>query len=316
MLRSLFDARNPLVAQASTGSRPWRRTPLWAVFFAVPLVTVATFELKTRLAYDVLFPGLEDPAAEPARAAAALFVELLLGFAVIFFLLWLWLKFFERRPFATIGFIEAERRRKALSGALVGFLVVLATIVLLLLLGHVAFEPEGHGPTGLAALPAVLFVAAGWAAQATSEEVLTRGWALQNAARRGVPFAVLFSALVHSLFHLAQPDVGPLALLNLFLFGVLLALVALEQGSIWGACALHAAFNWAETSVFGLDYYGQEAAGGVLVNLRQTGPDLFTGGGVGAGLTGGLAQTFVLVLAIGVFFAIVCPRLASPARVK
>lgn len=316
MLRTLFDARNPLVAQASAGRRPWRRTPLWAVFVGVPLVTATTFELKFWLAYDVLFPGIDDPAAEPARAATALVVELLVGFAAIFILLWLWLRFFERRPFATIGFIEAERGRKAFSGALAGFLVVLATIALLLLLGHVVLEPQGRGPTGLSALPAVLFVAAGWAAQATSEEVLTRGWALQNAARRGAPFAVLFSAFIHSLFHLAQPDMGPLAFLNLFLFGVLLALVALEQGSIWGACALHAAFNWAETSVFGLDYYGQEAPGGVLVNLRQTGPDLFTGGGVGAGLTGGLAQMVVLVLAIGVFFAIVRPRLGSPAREK
>ena len=316
MLRTLFDVRNPLVAQASTGPRPWRRTPLWVVFVGVPLVIVATFELKTRLAYDVLFPGLENPATESVSAATALVVELLVGFAAVFILLGLWLKFFERRPFATVGFLGPDRGRKALSGALAGFLVVAATVLLLSLLGQVVFESRGQGPTGLSALPTVLFVAVGWAAQATSEEVLTRGWALQNAARFGVPFAVLFSALVHSLFHLYQADVGLLALLNLFLFGILLALIALEQGSLWGACAFHAAFNWAETSVFGLDYYGQEAAGGVLVNLRQTGPDLFTGGGVGAGLTGGVAQTAVLVLSIGIFFAIARLRLGSSWRTK
>jgi membrane protease YdiL (CAAX protease family) len=199
---------------------------VWAVFLLVPLVTIATFEFKLAFTYGLLFSGYPSPTEEPAWAAAALVVELLVGFAAVP-LLWLWLRFFECRPFSTLGLRRTGALRRVLRGALFGSLLVAATALLLTLLGFVAVEEDTQGPVGLAALGGVLFVAVGWAAQATPEELLCRGWALQTAATSyGTLIEVLFSSLVFALFHLYQADVGLLALMNLFLLSVLLALYA------------------------------------------------------------------------------------------
>jgi membrane protease YdiL (CAAX protease family) len=309
MTSPLFSAHNPLVEAARGRRRP---TPVWAVFLLVPLVLIATFEFKQALTYRLLFSGNPSALEEPAEAAAALVVELLVGFAAVVVLLWLWVRFFERRRFSTLGLRRTGALRKVLWGALFGLLLIAATALLLALLGFVIVEGGARVPVGLAALSGILFVALGWAAQASSEELLCRGWALQTAATRyGTAIGVLVSSLVFALFHLYQADVGLLALMNLFLLGVLFALYALYEGSLWGVCAFHAAYNWTETSILGFDYYGEEAAGGVLLNLRQVGPDVVTGGGVGVSITGGLAQTATVLLGIAILLAAASRRPAT-----
>lgn len=311
MHNRLLSATNPLIAMARVRQR---RTPLLAVFFLVPLVVIATLEERLFLTYGLLFSGFPDPTATPALAAVALVVELLIGSATILLFLWLWLRFFERRPLCSLGLRSTGAPRQALRGALLGLLLITVTVALMAALGFVTFERGEPGPAGTAAIGGVLLVALGWAAQGSAEELLCRGWALQTAATRYGPLGgVIFSSLVFALFHLYQADVGPLALVNLFLLGVLLALYALFEGGLWGVCALHAAYNWAETSVFGFDYYGDEAAGGVLLNLKEAGPDLVTGGGVGVSTTGGLAQTATILLGIVMFLVFTSRRSRTTA---
>lgn len=123
------------------------------------------------------------------------------------------------------------------------------------------------------------------------------GWLLQNLGRRrGVTLAVVVSSLVFALWHwLLDASLGPLPLANLVLAGVFWCLYALREGSLVGVCVAHAAYNWAESNLFGLDFYGEEPAGGSLLNLEETGADVLTGGGVGLSTTGGLAFSFVVL---------------------
>lgn len=65
-----------------------------------------------------------------------------------------------------------------------------------------------------------------------------------------------------------------------------------------GICVAHAAHNWAETNLFGFDFYGDEPVGGSLMKLKVTGPDALTGGGAGLNSTGSLAFTIVQLAAI------------------
>jgi membrane protease YdiL (CAAX protease family) len=302
----LFSDSNPLIALAR---RRQRATPLLAVFFLVPLAVIATLEERLFLTYGLLLSGFPDPAREPTLTAVALVVELMVGSATILLFLWLWLRFYEGRPLWSLGLRRTGAPRQLLWGALSGVTLISATAVLMAVLGFVALEHKDPAPTGIAAIGGVLFVALGWAAQGSMEELLCRGWALQTAAARyGSLVGILFSSLVFSLFHYYAADVGLLALANLFLLGVLLALYALLEGSLWGVCALHAAYNWTETSVLGFDFYGDEAPGGVLLNLRETGPDLITGGSVGITATGGLAQTATILLGIIILLVIMNRR--------
>jgi membrane protease YdiL (CAAX protease family) len=296
-MERLLSPNNRLIIMAQSRRR---RTRVPVACILVLLVLAVSTGSGVALTYGLLFPDDPRPAEEPALAAAALVAELVLGFGPILLFLWLWLKFFERRPFLTLGLPRTSGAiGEVLRGVFFGVLFMTAVVVVMAVLGHVAFERGGPDPEGFGALGGILFVALGWTVQGSAEEILYRGWLLQTVASRyGSFLGVLISSLAFLLSHVFSLGLAPLTLANLFLAGVFYAFYALHEGSLWGVCALHAAMNWAEGNLFGFDYYGNEAPGGVLLNLKETGPDIVTGGGVGFNTTSGLAYTAVLFVGL------------------
>ena len=294
-MNRLLDPGNRLVALARNG----RPTPVLMACLLAIFVSLFAPALGLLLVQALLFPGGPDSTQEPLLAAAAHASWLVVGYGSYILFVWLWLRSFEGRPFRTLGFERQNAPGKILRGVLLGLLMVGAVAAILAALGYADFEREDPQLQGLAALDGVLLVAVGWAVQGSAEEVVSRGWLFQTAATRyGPPAGVILSALVFSFLHVLNPGITALALTNIFLTGIFFALYALYSGSLWGVCALHATLNWTEANIFGFDLNGQELPGGVLFNLREAGPDIVTGGGVGAGITGGLAWTAVVVLAI------------------
>lgn len=294
----LFGRDNPLVALTSAGRR---RTPvLLASFLSLLFVGLGTGG-AVMLTYGLLFPTDVDPVQTPFLDTLAFVCFMGLGFGSILLLLWLWTRLFEVRPFATLGLLPGNILRKASRGFVSGLIVIAAVTLLLGATGSLELERGEPGPEGFAALGSVLFVALAWLVQGSTDEVLFRGWLLQTiAARHGTVLGVGISSVVFVLAHQFEPNLNPVAILNLFLGGIFFALYALHEGSLWGVCALHATMNWAEVNVFGFDQFGGEASGGVLLNLGETGPDLITGGDNAAVLAGGLAYTVVMVTGIAV----------------
>jgi membrane protease YdiL (CAAX protease family) len=224
---------------------------------------------------------------------------LVVAFAGTYLLLWIWLRLYERRPFWTLGLEPSGAGWKVVRGALSGLIMMGAAVGLLALAGLV--EPEGSAPelVGWSALPGVLIVLLGWAVQGPAEEAVCRGWMLPVIAARyrlwlGVAVSAAFFAAAHAL----NPGIGPIAVVNLALYGLFAALYALREGGIWGIAPNHAVWNWAQGNLFGLEVSGTPSAGGMLVNLIEIGPDEMTGGTFGP--EGGLAVTLVLLAAIAV----------------
>jgi uncharacterized protein len=173
-----------------------------------------------------------------------------------------------------------------------------AAVAVMAACGYVAPEQGPVQSQGLGAVGGVLSVLAGWAVQGAAEEVVCRGWVLPViGARYRAWLGVLVSSLVFTILHGLNPNLSAVALLNLFLVGFFLALYALAEGGLWGVCAWHTAWNWAQGNVFGLEVSGMRTAGGMLLNLVETGPDVVTGGAFGP--EGGLAVTLVMGLGIG-----------------
>ncbi|MFO3797983.1 MAG: CPBP family intramembrane glutamic endopeptidase, partial [Anaerolineales bacterium] len=136
-----------------------------------------------------------------------------------------------------------------------------------------------------------------WMVQGAAEEVLIRGWMLPVfSLRHGVKAGIFVSAVAFAVLHVLNPGVTPLALLNLSLFGIFAALYALKEGSLWGICALHAAWNWSLGNLFGLSVSGM-GPDFSLLSLRIEGATWLTGGIFG--LEGGIVVTFFMLLAIG-----------------
>ncbi len=225
-------------------------------------------------------------------------IFLVLGFGPIFLILWIWLALFEKRPFWTIGLEWAGAVKKYLRGLLIGLLMFSAAVGLSALFGYVAVETGSPQQQGVAALGGVLLVFLGWVVQGAAEEALTRGWLLQVVgARYNAILGIIVSALIFATLHSLNPNLSPVAVLNLALFGLFAALFVLYEGGLWGIFSIHTVWNWAQGNLYGFQVSGLPPAGGTLFNLRETGPDLITGGSFGP--EGGLSVTVVLVASCG-----------------
>jgi uncharacterized protein len=115
---------------------------------------------------------------------------------------------------------------------------------------------------------------------AVSEETVFRGYILNNLAQSVNKWVALgISALLFALFHAGNPGITQLALLNLFLAGLLLGLNYLYTQNLWFAIMFH--FSW---NFFLGPVLGYEVSGLPLNSLLQQsiqGPDWITGGEFG-----------------------------------
>lgn len=219
---------------------------------------------------------------------------LVLAFVPLFFLVWLWLKIFERRPLWTIGLESYDGLRRYLRGLAVGFVMFAAAVGIMALLGYTTVEPDAAEPQlGVLAL-GLLTIFVGWMIQGAAEEVLTRGFLLPIiGVEWGAMAGIIVSSLLFAVLHLLNPSISVVAMLNLFLFGVFAALYALSEGDLWGVFAIHSVWNFVQGNLFGFEVSGQPFGGATLFDFTETGPDLLTGGSFGP--EGGLIVTGVLL---------------------
>lgn len=153
----------------------------------------------------------------------------------------------------------------------------------------------------------------GYVIQAASEEILFRGFVMCDLARRSSPvFAVLISSLAFSLAHYSNTGIGFVALLNLFLFGVLASVLVLRTGSLLGAAALHTAWNFTQGHVFGCRVSGLLTESTVLHTEAVDALKLTNGGAFGP--EGGVAVTVVLLVSIALFLVFPSPKNKSEAE--
>ena len=148
--------------------------------------------------------------------------------------------------------------------------------------------------------------------QAAMEELFFRGW-LQRGLRRlwGMWPALAASALAFGLLHLAGGARAPLSLLNITLAGLLFGLLAERTGGLAAPTAAHAAWNWSEQILLGLDPNPAVGPFGAILDLDLTGAALW--GGSAEGLNGSVAVTIVLVALILPLVVVRLPVRRSPA---
>ncbi len=222
---------------------------------------------------------------------------LITSFVLIYFIVWLWVYFFEKRAFWTLGYELKNALAQYGRGFLIGAVMFGGAVGILAISGAISFETGDPSQQGFAALGGVMIVLIGWIVQGGAEEVLFRGWVLPVLGARYRPWVgLLVSSLLFALLHGLNPGLSVLAMVNLILFGVFAGLYTMREGSLWGISALHSVWNWVQGNFFGFEVSGTNASGGTLLNLLATGKDWLTGGAFGP--EGGLAVTIVLVAGI------------------
>lgn len=258
----------------------------------LPVVFIIFAALITQFLLAPLYFGDPTQASSSSREAFGLYA--LFGLIILF--IFLWVKFFEGRPFYTIGFTKQSAVKKYLFGFSTGVAMNAFIVSVLALSGCIEFGSSNSASTGVNALGSVVVFLFAYIIQGASEEILTRGWMFQVIGARYKPWlGFLISSVLFSLLHMGNNGANILAAINIFLIAVLFSLFVMKDKSIWGACGLHSAWNWTLGNLFGLSVSGTGEKS-TLLDLNTTGNELISGGAFGPEAS--LILTGVLLLII------------------
>ncbi|HEX5869344.1 MAG TPA: CPBP family intramembrane glutamic endopeptidase [Longimicrobium sp.] len=190
------------------------------------------------------------------------------------------LAFVDRRAPGALGFAaEPAAVRDSAVGLGVGA-AMLGGVVVVLAVASMArwVADEGTVPEYVAALASSL---AFFAVAAAAEEAMFRGYAFQALVQGiGVWPATLASSALFAYAHGGNTNVTPLALANIFLAGVMLAVAYLRTRSLWFATAVHLGWNWTMASLLDFPVSGFPMQMPLYTGV-ETGPDWITGGPFG-----------------------------------
>ena len=221
--------------------------------------------------------------------AASLYATVATIVATLFYCL----KLEKRRAF-TLGFIKKGAVIEYACGLGIGLLLFSAAYGISLLSGELTFNGFNYE----ASIGSILFFFFGFIIQGASEEILIRSYFfVSTAANSNVLLAILSSSGLFAALHLGNPGISFLAIINLFLFGIFAAIYFLRRGSIWGICAIHSIWNFAQGNIFGCRVSGLPIDSALFVTT-ENGRTLWSGGAFGP--EGGLGVTVVLLIAIGI----------------
>lgn len=202
-------------------------------------------------------------------------------------------RFIQKRKLRTLGFVNKDVFKSYGIGMILGFVFFAVCVGLNILFGGLTINGISDN---FSAKIWILYLL-GYMVQGMAEEVLCRGYFMSSFARRyPVWVAVVMNALVFAGLHLANPGIGVLPLINLFLFGVFASLYYIRGGNIWGIGAFHTVWNFAQGNVFGVRVSGLSVTNSLLSVTATEGKSLINGGSFG--VEGSLICTLVYVAGI------------------
>ncbi len=193
-----------------------------AVLVMIAILSSAGRQFRYDDLYSVIY-------SQTALIILLLSEGLLMVFTIIY------IRWIEKRPLRTIGFVKRRFALKFLLGFGVGFVLICLNVLSVFIAEPVTFT--GIKPAAFAFL--ITFIALG-----AGEEVLFRGFMMSALMRRGgAMWALAISTIVFGLFHLSN-GYNALQFLSVLLLGAVLGVYMLREGSIWGAIGLHAAWDF------------------------------------------------------------------------
>ena len=172
---------------------------------------------------------------------------------------------------------RATTREEFFRGAALGWALILAAILPMMLLG--TLHPEFN--LSLANLGYAILSLLTIAVATLALEVAFRGFLFIEFIQATTPvFATVFLSFVYAALTAFRPDATALSILNAFLFSLLFCTAYLRTRALWIGWGIHFAWNAIAAIVFGLPISGN-AGFNNLIFTSVSGPDWLTGGPYG-----------------------------------
>lgn len=207
-------------------------------------------------------------------------------FMIAVFVLYARLK--ENLNFNSLGFTRKNMPVSYLAGG------AGAAISMLLL----AFVTKASGACAFthsnADIPLVILFGLGFIIQGLAEELMCRGFLIPHITRHySVKTAVIASSILFAMLHVFNPSgISVVALVNLFLYGVMASLMFLYSENIWLCAGFHTVWNFVQGNVIGVPVSGMSIPSLFTMTANEH-MSLINGGSFG--LEGSLPVTILLV---------------------
>lgn len=220
-------------------------------------------------------------------------LEMLLIFGGATVIVFLWVRFVEKRPFSSIGFGKEQFLRKYVKGAIVGFIFISIPVLLLVITGFVQLQIQ---PITTTVIFGILGSLVAFLVQGATEEIVIRGWLFPViSVRSRIWVGIVVTSLVFGFLHLLNPGITILSISNIISVGVFAAFYVLKENSLWGICAWHSIWNWAQYNVYGFAVSGMTIYSSPLFKSTTSGPEVLHGGAFG--IEGSVITTCLLTIA-------------------
>lgn len=274
-----------LNAARSEQPRPWGRPDRnrLLIWVGIGFILPAPFVIALHLSAKSTGPVFSVQSELPIKAITAFFVVLAT---------WI-VSRMEKRPLNDYGIPPRQVfHRRFWEGTAWGFAMLSALLLILRASGH--FRIDSVALTGGAVFRYGLGWAAVFLAVAVTEEFEYRGYLLFSLSRR-MRFwpAALITSVIFGIAHLGNPGENAFGILQIVATGLLFCLIIRRTGNLWFAVGFHAAWDWAETFIYGTPDSGRIGIGRFL-NTSIQGPSWLAGGS--AGPEGSVIVFFVLLL--------------------
>jgi membrane protease YdiL (CAAX protease family) len=222
-------------------------------------------------------------------------IGFLLSIFTIIFLLVFWKKVLKRDE-TEIGLVEKLPNFNYLKAVGIGALL----IIFIVMVNYHSLQFKVKANFEWINIWWLIATALGFAIQGLSEELLFRGYLFKMITEKyNILIGALISSAVFALIHADNEAINIVAILNLFCFGFLMAVIYEKTKNIWFVTAIHSTWNFFIAIVFGGILSGRPYAFSIF-KMRAfksgTGIPLLNGGNFG--IEGGLIVTLTLVICI------------------
>ena len=208
---------------------------------------------------------------------------------------------FEKRSLRSMGLVVRGAIPHYLLGFLIGGAMLAVSLAPAIIFGTVDYVGTGDFSVGI-----ILLFLLGYIIQGAAEEIFVRGYFMVSySASRSLHSSVLVSSILFTILHLGNSGSNVVSLINTFLFGTFLAYYFIRTKSIFGACAIHTAWNFTQGLIFGLSVSGMPTYDSFFKFAPVGNLSVLNGGTYG--IEGSIFTTVVL-LALAVIFMLVPPK--------
>lgn len=183
--------------------------------------------------------------------------------------------FFKKYEKRNVTEFASKRLAKNLIiGILVGFTLQSLTILVIYLNG--SYSVVAVNPVSFILIPfAIMFTVA------IIEEILVRGIIFRILEEKlGSYISLTFSSVLFGVFHLANPNGTLISVICIITAGSLFGAAFIYSRSLWLPIAIHFAWNFTQSGIFGAITSGNEKTNSLLESKIQ-GPEYITGGEFG-----------------------------------